>query len=105
MFTAVRSRDPDAHRREATPTEEARPPGMATGGSHRPGRQDRRKPGEVVAVSESAVSVTDDDLDDARRLRKCLKNGILDFQDLTPRDVGLLFLYYPDFLAKVIRDE
>ena len=56
-------------------------------------------------MSKSAVSVTGDDLDDARRLRKCLKNGILDFQDLTPRDIGLLFLYYPDLLAEVIQDE
>mgnify|MGYP006934453105 FL=1 len=105
MFTAVRSREPDAHRSEATPSEEARPPGMATGGSHRPGRQDRRKPGEVVAVSKSAVSVTGDDLDDARRVRKCVKNGILGFQDLTPRDIGLLFLYYPGLLAEVSRGE
>ena len=59
----------------------------------------------MIAVSESAVSVTDDDLGDAQRIRKCLKNGIVTYQDLTPRDVGLLFLYYPDFLAKVIRDE
>lgn len=33
----LRSRDPDAHRSEATPSEEARQPGMATGGSHKPG--------------------------------------------------------------------
>ena len=33
----LRSRDPDAHRSATTSREEARQPGMATGGSHRPG--------------------------------------------------------------------
>lgn len=38
---------------------------------------------------------------DARRVRKRVRNGIVDAGDLTAREFGLLYLYYPEMLPDV----
>lgn len=42
-----------------------------------------------------------DDFEDALRLYKQLKNGVIDESELGAREYGLIYLYFPELLPDV----
>lgn len=50
----------------------------------------------------AVVGVTGDDLEEAGRVFKKAKNGVYEsIEEMTPRELGLLYLYYPWALPDV----
>lgn len=55
----------------------------------------------MVAVAIAPESVEGAEWEKARRVRKQLRNGVRDLEELTAEEWGLLYLWFPEALPDV----